>query len=221
MKKIIILLCCSMFFVFSFKESVLALEVLPYWYSDSSKLMKFDSSYILYSKTIESGCDMSSSTFNYAVYQGENGWDAELELDLYASTGDRDIDYYCVSRSTAITMGVSYYAIGITLINYNTTATGTYYKPQGGIARFYTINESEVYLIWDDSSGIWTAKTSDYSSANWRTISMHETGHAIGYIGHTTMGSNELMYPYYTEDEDFSEPTYYDILQMNLLYPLE
>lgn len=38
----------------------------------------------------------------------------------------------------------------------------------------------------DNTDG--SLQTSNFSSSIWETLSMHEFGHAIGYIGHTTTG---------------------------------
>jgi len=217
MKKSIIFTITTLLVFINSVTSVSALTVLPYWYSTDNKIAWYTDTSLYYSHD-DNDCGMDDQDMNSYVVDGVEIWDnildpSYLKLDpLFA-----DIPVVCLTRSQATAKGISSLAHGATAVTRNTSYSNSYSKPTGGTVYFYEMIDSTIYLVWDTTVGT-TIKTSDYSSEKWTSITMHEFGHSIGYLGHHPT-TNHLMYKIY--NGVYTAPTYQDKLQMYLVYDAE
>lgn len=220
MKKIFLIILTAVLIVsISDVVNVRAYEPVPYWYSDSTKISSFDSNSVDFSFDVESGCDMSSNDFEDYVYHGIDAWDDELDVDFTEVTHPNgELKLRCISRSTANSYNWSVTWVGAGGIS-GSSFSQRYAKPNGGgTVSFYEHTGGNGYLIWDDSGVNGAVRTDGYSDNQWKNVMTHEIGHAIGFKGHNTMGSSNLMY-YATTS--YTTPQYYDIRHMLLVYAAE
>jgi len=220
MKRVLFVILSCIFIFFVDFTSVNAYDTLPYWYSDSDKIGWYTDQTLTYDSNGIYGCGLSETNLDSYVDTGVEGWDDLLAPDYSRDTLGEDILNRCVSRWWAtFVFNIPTYAIGATDIDLAANYTYIYNKPGGsGTAKFYEIDDSEVFLVWDTDNTDGSPMTSIFSPALWETVSMHEFGHAIGYIGHTTAGYN-LMY--YSIQQTYTIPTTQDKTHMNLVYANE
>jgi hypothetical protein len=234
MRKFLFLLTLVSLLFHSFVIKVNALEYLPYWYSTTNKVAGYTAEsmdYLLFSVNGDT-CPMTATELDDIITTGINGWDSALEIDFVhdqsASLGTA-IKVGCVSRETATLLGFSTNAIAVTIMAQTTTLVGRYRNPDDestesiynqanyGSVEGNPFGGSTIFLIWDTDGD---NQTSDFSAEHWYSIAAHEFGHAIGYFGHSNMGSSQLMY--YTDLffilTGLYAPQEYDLDQMLLYY---
>lgn len=163
--------------------------LLPYdWYSDSGKIGYFPHN--LNSNTIlklrsekSSNCVMPESTFTQVIPYGIQRWSPSLSLTIYTTNlNDYHIFATCISGAEAQQMGIpirntaGYSSWDFSEIVY-------YVKTKTGDIKYVEkIYKSKIYLIW-------TVDTMFFGIDKWKSISTHEFGHALGYMGHDS-GAN-------------------------------
>ncbi len=154
---------------------------LTYWYSDSDTALYWQSNPIVYTKKIDTS---SSFYFQEGISSAVSQWTGALNIS-FSSGSESSANFLCYGAtkayfSTYMDVILDSNTVGLTKSTYypeNTTYWGDQLKTTGrySIARIY---------IASVGNNLSTQKE----------IVVHEYGHALGYLGHSST-SSDVMYP--------------------------
>ncbi len=167
-----------------------SIDTFEYWYSSGNDIGYIPSNgNRLISIVNNSACEITESQLSSYLSYARNAWTSEGTFSqTTSSSSDCTMLFADINRNLATIMGISSNAVGVTLQDKTLVGYATYGSSRKNV---YTFNEQMIYLIYDDIS-------SSYSSAKWKSITAHEFGHAVGYLGHDTSATSanpSLMNP--------------------------
>lgn len=163
------------------KAKAATLGTLSYWFSDGYSIGRWKVSPKTYVNAPNGG-SLSEASFNNYVSDAKNAWSSTLGLSFSTASSNSlaDINYYAGSLSYLRTIipSLPLDKVGATKYNLSTEGTWTF---SGATVDGYVVNHAIVCI------------RGDVASPNYTNTSLHETGHALGWIDHSK-SSSDIMY---------------------------
>lgn len=182
MKKILFILSFCILFLFSVKpvDASTRLGSLTYWESDSSTIGRWANAPRTSHSTIN---EFTNSSFLSHVNHARNQW-RNVGISISTTSSNPNLMFYGGNR-TALTLleySLPSWAAGWTVIR--SPSREGYWEHRGSRKNGTRISKADIYIVYE----------SGRTTSQYRNLTTHELGHALGWYGHNTRGSSNVLH---------------------------
>jgi len=183
MKKSLFVLSFCIFgilFIFNTKPVYASLGSITYWESDSNTIGRWTSVPRTSHETING---FTNNNFLSYVNHARNQW-RSAGISISSTSTNANLMFYGGNRTALVLREPALSPHYAAMTVWRSVSREGYWDQRGTRRTGNKISRADIYIVYE----------SGRSTAQYRNLSTHELGHALGWYGHTTRGSSNVMY---------------------------